>query len=95
MAVRNTNLAFARDEMLEAQLPPTSERGVIKWIRENLFSTPLNAALTLVALYVVYNIVAGFYPWISNSVWVADSQKECRDIVTGMSGEVPRGRAGL
>ena len=87
MAVRNTNLAFARDEMLEAQLPPTSERGVIKWIRENLFSTPLNAALTLVALYVVYNIVAGFYPWISNSVWVADSQKECRDIVTGMSGE--------
>lgn len=87
MAVRKTNLAFARDEMLEAQLPPTSERGVIKWTRENLFSTPLNAALTLVALYVVYNIVAGFYPWISNSVWVADSQKECRDIVTGMSGE--------
>ena len=38
--------SFVRKEMLEAQAPPASQAGAIAWVRENLFSGPLNTILT-------------------------------------------------
>ena len=35
-------VAYVRDTMLPPQAPPVTERGAIKWLRENLFSGPLN-----------------------------------------------------
>lgn len=78
---------FARKDMLPALPPPITERGAVKWMRENLFSTPLNIALTVLGVLIVYWLVASSLPWWLNSVWNASSLSECRQIVTASAGE--------
>jgi general L-amino acid transport system permease protein len=80
-------LSFVRTAMAPPEPPPPGERGVVKWLRENLFSTPLNALLTLVSLYVVYLMLRDLIPWLMNSVWTATSLGECRTMVQAMAGE--------
>ncbi len=78
---------FHRTEMLPAQSPPIGERGLVKWLRANLFATPLNAFMTLVSIYVIYSLVRWLFPWFGNSVWNASSLQECRQIITAAAGE--------
>lgn len=78
---------FARTEMLPPMAPPVTERGLVKWLRENLFSGWFNTILTLVGLWVIYTLVSSALPWWLNSVWNAGSLAECRDIVTATAGE--------
>ena len=80
------NVAFVRKEILPQQEPPASERGAIKWIRENLFPDVLNSVLTLVALYFIVQIVIGAAPWFLNGVWTTSSLAECRDVLQGTVG---------
>lgn len=72
--------SFARTEMLPPQTPPVTERGVVKWLRENLFSGPINTALTLLGAYIVWSLASAAAPWLLNSVWNASSLGECRTI---------------
>ncbi len=81
------DIQFARTEMLPPQAPPVTERGAVKWLRENLFSGPFNTILTLVGLVVVYLIIKAALPWWLNSVWNAGSLGECREIVAATAGE--------
>jgi general L-amino acid transport system permease protein len=43
--------------------PPVTSVGVIGWLRSNLFSSPANTVLTLVALYLIYLIVPPLVDW--------------------------------
>ncbi|OUD09386.1 hypothetical protein BVC71_05900 [Marivivens niveibacter] len=70
---------YVRDTMIDPSAPPVSETGVVKWMRENLFSGWLNTVLTLIALYVIYTVLAGVLPWLWNSVWNTGSLSECRE----------------
>jgi general L-amino acid transport system permease protein len=79
--------AYVRTEMLAAQSAPASQTGLLKWLRENLFSSWVNAALTLIGLYLVYFLFSHFYPWFAHSVWNANSIMECRDTITAEFGE--------
>ena len=78
--------AFVRFEILPQQAPPLTERGAVKWLRENLFSSPFNAVLTLIGVTVVFLLVQASLPWLLNSVWTANSLKECREIVWASAG---------
>ena len=78
--------AFVRSEMLPQQAPPITERGAVKWLRENLFSSPFNTVLTLIGLAVVFFLAQAALPWLMNSVWNANSLKECREIVWASAG---------
>jgi general L-amino acid transport system permease protein len=78
---------FVRNEMLAPSAPPVREAGAVKWLRENLFSSPFNTILTLVGLYVIYSIIVAALPWWLNSVWNAGSLAECRAIVAAQAGE--------
>ena len=80
------NAPFVRHELIEEQVPPITERGLVKWVRENLFSSPFNVIMTLLSLWVIYSIIAGIAPWFINGVWNADSVRECYDILDGASG---------
>ena len=53
------NASFVRTEMQQPLPPPVGERGMVKWLRENLFSGPLNTALTLLSLAAVYFLAVG------------------------------------
>ena len=79
--------SFVRTEMLQEMDPPPTSVGVIGWLRANLFSNWWNSALTVVASIFVIYILAGLIPWVFQSVWVADSLNECREIMTATWGE--------
>ena len=73
--------AFVRTETIPQAPPPLSTRGWIGWLRENLFSSPLNAALTIGALYVLYLLVPPLVQWtIIEAVWTGTSNADCKGI---------------
>ncbi|MCX8508062.1 MAG: amino acid ABC transporter permease, partial [Rhodobacteraceae bacterium] len=82
----NTEASFVRKDMLAPQDPPLSERGLVKWMRENLFSGPLNTILTVLALVCLFSLVKLALPWWLHGVWNADSLGECRKIVADRYG---------
>jgi general L-amino acid transport system permease protein len=80
-------VTFVRDTMLPPVPPPTGERGAVKWLRENLFSTPLNIALTVLGVVIIWWLISASLPWWLNSVWNAESLGQCREIVAASAGE--------
>jgi len=68
--------------MLAESAPPLTETGVVKWMRENLFSSWMNIILTLLSLWVIYIVLSIVAPWIYHSVWNAGSLVECREILS-------------
>ncbi len=83
----STPTAFARETMLPPQVPPVTERGAVKWSRENLFSSPLNIALTVIGALVIFLLIKAALPWFLNSVWNANSLAECRAVIIAKAGE--------
>ncbi|WP_410218815.1 ABC transporter permease subunit, partial [Paracoccus sp. (in: a-proteobacteria)] len=84
-------VAFVRDTMLPAASPPLRESGSVRWLRENLFSGPVNAILTVLGLLIVWFLIATFWDWFAHSVWNASSLNECRQIIIATWGEGARG----
>lgn len=79
--------AFFRTEMLPPKEPPLSQRGILKWLRENMFSSIGSAAITILGvIFTVYVILAAL-PWLQHSVWNANSLRECMDTVTKTWGD--------
>ena len=76
--------SFIRNQMLPPQAPPVTERGAVKWLRENLFSGWFNSILTVVAIVALYFIVTTSLPWVLNGVWNADSLDGCRQALAAM-----------
>ncbi len=85
----NAQSSFVRTEMLPEQTPPVTAAGPVKWVRENLFSSIPNAAMTIVSIYFIYVVLAAILPWMLNGIWDAGSLAECREIrdARGGSGE--------
>ena len=81
----NSN-SFVRHEMLSERAPPVGERGVLKWARENLFSSVFNTIMTIVSVWVIYSIAVGVAPWFFNGVWNAQTTRECYEILDGENG---------
>ncbi len=86
MADQTTNIAFVRTESIPPSPPPASEMGLVKWLKENLFSSWANGILTIVALYVIFVVLRGTMPWIFNGVWDTSSLAECREALNGATG---------
>lgn len=58
--------------------PPISTVGFVGWMREHLFSSPVNTVLTLIAVYVIYITVPPFLDWaIISATWSGDSKEAC------------------
>ena len=79
------SIAFVRHETLAPSPPPASETGIVKWMRENLFSSVTNSIMTLAAVYAIYSILSGSMPWILGGIWQAPSLQACREILAGDS----------
>lgn len=73
--------SFVRHDSIPPSPPPASQAGIVKWLRENLFSTWLNGALTIIAIFFIARFVMFAFPWFWNGVWDANTIKECREIV--------------
>ena len=58
--------------------PPIISVGAIGWLRSNLFSSWLNSALTLAAIYLLYLTVPPLLEWaFLKADWIGDSREAC------------------
>ncbi len=80
MTENSQSLAYVRTQMIPEQEPPLGEKGIVKWIRDNLFSGVLNSVLTILSLIVIWMVLSHTMPWVFNGIWIADSLKHCREI---------------
>src|SRR6056297_242961 len=79
-------VAFVRETEIPPAPPPAMETGVVKWVRENLFSGWANSLLTVVSLFVIYQLAVFVLPWVLNGVWNTSSLAECREVLQGATG---------
>jgi hypothetical protein len=80
------NNSFVRKEMISERIPPAAERGLVKWVRENLFSSAFNTIMTFVSMWFIYSLVVAAAPWFLNGIWDAETVRECYDLLDGKSG---------
>ncbi|MEO8242792.1 MAG: amino acid ABC transporter permease [bacterium] len=76
-----SDISYVRDSMLPPSEPPGAQTGVVKWMRENLFSGLSNTVLTLVGVAAIYYFLQLVLPWLLHGVWYANSLSECRSII--------------
>lgn len=58
--------------------PPGSTIGAIGWLRRNLFSSPSNIALTLLAAWLLYLSIPPLLRWaVFDAAWSGDSREAC------------------
>lgn len=58
--------------------PPVTSVGAVAWVRQNLFSSPLNIFLTLFSLYLLYLLIPPIIEWgIINATWEGASKAAC------------------
>nr|WP_298099242.1 amino acid ABC transporter permease [uncultured Shinella sp.] len=81
------DLSYVRKEMLPSQTPPATSSGVIGWVREKLFRSPLDAVLTLCGLAFIYALLSIVVPWAISPTWHATSLNQCREILHEMGRE--------
>jgi|TARA_B100000959_G_scaffold36914_1_gene35557 general L-amino acid transport system permease protein len=63
--------------------PPVRTTGALGWARKNLLSSPLNIALTLVSVWLLWSIVPPAFNWLfTEAVWAASDRKECWALMT-------------
>jgi len=78
------DLAYVASGTIPPSPPPSSEVGVVHWLRENLFSGWFNSLLTLAAIAIVVMMVPPIIEWaLIDSVWTASSLAECREKGSG------------
>ena len=73
-------VGWVRESMVPPAAPPVDQTGIVGWMRENLLSGWLNVLLTVLSVAFVAWALAQIVPWFLQSVWVADSLTECREI---------------
>lgn len=69
---------YVTDKMLPALPAPSGSQGLIHWLKTNLFSSPINAVLTLLALYLMYILIPPAINWaFIDADWFADTREGC------------------
>ncbi len=70
--------AFVRAAMAKPEPPPVASRGVIGWARGNLFNNWLNAALTLLSLFLIWTVVTPLVRFLLvDAVWQGAGRADC------------------
>ena len=80
------SVGFVRRSEIPPSPPPALERGVVKWMRENLFKGWVNSVMTVLALIAIYYLARWALPWLLNGVWDAESIRDCRAQLEGATG---------
>mgnify|MGYP006914301540 CR=1 FL=1 len=69
-------LAFVRQEPIPPAPPPVAEAGIVRWLRDNLFSSIPNAILTPASLWAIWLLPPARMPWVFNGVWGPGSPRQ-------------------
>lgn len=70
--------AYIRPEAAAVLPPPASTVGIVGWLRSNLFSSPANIALTIVAALLAAWIIPGAIRFLlTDAVWTGADREAC------------------
>ncbi len=76
--LENAPHAFVRRETLQQEAAPLSVAGPVAWVRNNLFSGPVNSLMTLVCLYIVVTSVPDLVRfYFIDAVWSGTNRDAC------------------
>ena len=76
--------AYVQARTADPLPPPSLVSGPIAWVRNNLFSSPLNTILTLAVLYLLYVVVPPVLRFfVLDAVWVGADRAACREDMIG------------
>jgi general L-amino acid transport system permease protein len=76
--------AFVRSDTLPQLPAPSSVRGPLAWMRENLFGSPTHTILTLIALYIIYTTVPEMIRfYLLDAVWTGKDRDACLEAKVG------------
>ena len=79
--------SYLRTASSPAEPPPVLAQGPIAWTRKNLFSSPISALLTILAVAFLAWTIPGLVRFlITDAVWSGNSAELCRPIRTGPAG---------
>ncbi|NJR13138.1 MAG: amino acid ABC transporter permease [Phyllobacteriaceae bacterium] len=85
--------AFVRGEILPQLAAPNTTRGAAHWVKTNLFATPFDSALSLLAMLVIAWYVPPMLKWLFvDAVWTGEGRAACATIAQG--GVQPDGWSG-
>lgn len=77
-AMSKTVPAFVRTAPIEPLPPPASMVGVVGWMRANLFSSPLNIALTAFGILLAWWVLPPMIQFlITDAVWTGKDREAC------------------
>jgi general L-amino acid transport system permease protein len=70
---------YVTDKILPELPAPDSNKGIINWLKGNLFSSPLNSLFTLISLFILYKIIPPAIEWaFIDATWVAETRDQCK-----------------
>ncbi len=73
-----STIAFVRAADQEPLPPPVSSSGAVGWVRENLLSTPLNIALTIVSILFLLWLIPPMIRFLFiDAVWTGEDREAC------------------
>ena len=79
-----TDVSFVRDTMVPPMAPPAGTSGPIGWLRDNLFSSPLNILQTAAAVGLLFLILPGLLSFgLFEAVWTGSDRAVCATEVQG------------
>jgi general L-amino acid transport system permease protein len=75
---------FVRTEEVAALPPPMKTSGLVYWARTNLFATPLDSAMTLIALAILVWFVPPLFSWLFvTAQWTGTDRTFCTTVAQG------------
>ncbi|RFC69058.1 MULTISPECIES: amino acid ABC transporter permease [Mesorhizobium] len=87
------DVAWVRTEMALAQAAPSSAVGPNAWVRKNLFASPIDTVLTLIAALAVVWFLPQILNWLFfSAVWSGADRTAC--LTTEQGGQLPAGWSG-
>jgi general L-amino acid transport system permease protein len=76
--IASSNSAYVQSQALPQLPAPAGTKGAVHWIRTNLFSSPLNTILTLIALYIIATTIPAFVKfYVIDAVWTGSDRDAC------------------
>ena len=63
---------------VEQRPAPSNTKGLVHWLRDNLFSTPLNVALTVLGIAILFWVIPPFVKWAYvDANFIGTTREDC------------------
>ena len=70
---------YVTDKILPELPAPSNAKGIVHWMKTNLFSSPVNTVFTFLGLFLIYKIFPPAIQWLfTDATWVAETREACR-----------------